>query len=88
MRLQTTTLARLTSFMLGAAWALVLVGAFSAFFSFVKINLLFALLSAFLGAMPGLLIVLFLEYLMLKSEKLAEMKEQTKLMQDIVKKLQ
>ena len=74
--------------MLGAAWAVVLIGALGAFLSFFKTNLFFAFLSGFLGAMPGLLIVLFLEYLMLKSEKLAEMKEQTKLMQDIVKKLQ
>ena len=74
--------------MLGAAWALVLVGALSAFFSFLKINLFFAVLSAFLGAMPGLLIVLFLEYLMLKSEKLAEMKKQTVVMQEIAKEIE
>ncbi len=74
--------------MLGAAWALTLIGALSAFFSFLKINLFFAVLSTFLGAIPGLLIVLFLEYLMLKSEKLAEMKKQTRLMQDIARKLQ
>jgi len=74
--------------MLGAAWALVLLGALSAFLSFVKTNLLFALLSAFMGAMPGLLIVLFLEYLMLKSEKLAEMKKQTLVIQKIAKKIE
>ena len=70
--------------MLGGAWAIVLIGATSAFISFLKINLFIAILSAFLGAMPGLLIVLFLEYLVLKSEKLAEMKRQTALMQQIL----
>ncbi len=70
--------------MLGGAWAIVLIGAISAFTSFLKINLFIAILSAFLGAMPGLLIVLFLEYLVLKSEKLAEMKKQTALIKQML----
>ena len=71
--------------MFGAAWAVVLIGALSTFSSFLKINLFIAVLSAFIGAAPGLLIVLFLEYLVLKSEKLAEMKKQTALMEQMLK---
>jgi len=73
--------------MLGGAWAIVLIGATSAFIFFLKINLFIAILSAFLGAMPGLLIVLFLEYLVLKSEKLAEMEKQTALMQKMLENI-
>ena len=87
MRLKTTTLSRLTNVMLGAAWAIALIGALSAFSSFLKINLFIAILSAFMGAVPGLLIVLFLEYLLLKSEKLAEMQKQTALMREILELL-
>ncbi len=73
--------------MLGGAWAIVLIGATSVSIFFLKINLFIAILSAFLGAMPGLLIVLFLEYLVLKSEKLAEMEKQTALMQKILENI-
>lgn len=73
--------------MLGAAWAIALIGALSAFSSFLKINLFVAVLSAFMGAVPGLLIVLFLEYLLLKSEKLAEMRKQTALIGKILETL-
>jgi len=84
MRLKTTTLSQLVNFLLGVAWAIVVIGAVSTFLSFLKINLFIAMLSAILGAVPGLLMVLFLEYLILKSEKLEELKKQT----DLLKKLQ
>jgi len=86
-RLKTDTLAKLTNLMLGAAWAIVLIGMISAFTSFIKINLFAAVLSAFIGAFPGLLIVLFLEYLMLKSEKLKEMQKQTAYLKEILEKM-
>lgn len=80
MRLKTHILSRLVNFLLGVAWAIVVIGAISTFFYFLKVNFLIAILSAILGAVPGLLIVLFLEYLMLKSEKLEELKKQTELL--------
>jgi len=84
MRLNTTTLSQLVNFLLGVAWAIAVIGAVSVFLSFLKINFFIAMLSAVLGAVPGLLMVLFLEYLILKSEKLEELKIQT----DLLKKLQ
>ena len=84
MRLQTEILSRLTSFMLGMAWALVLVGAVSAFYASVHVNLLTALLIGLLGAVPGLLLVLFLEYLLLKLKILEEEKKTDR---DLVKNL-
>ena len=73
--------------MLGVAWAIVLVGVVSAFASFVKINLLFGIVSMILGAVPGLLMVLFLEYFILQSKKLNEMQKQTELLGKIVEKI-
>ena len=84
MRLKTTILSQLVNFLLGVAWAIAVIGAASAFLSFLKINFFIAILSTILGAVPGLLMVLFLEYLILKSEKLEELKIQT----DLLKKLQ
>ncbi|HIP61186.1 MAG TPA: hypothetical protein EYG98_01365 [Sulfurovum sp.] len=84
MRLKTTTLSQLVNFLLGIAWAIAVIGAVSTFLSFLKINFFIAILSTILGAVPGLLMVLFLEYLILKSEKLEELKKQT----DLLKKLQ
>jgi len=83
MRLKRTTLSALMSFLLGAGWGLALIGALSAFFSFFHAGILIALLSAVLGALPGLLMVVFLEYLLLKNEILHEMKHQTRLLEEI-----
>jgi hypothetical protein len=58
-------------------------GALGMFFSFVSISFFLALLSAVFGAIPGLLMVVFLEYLLLKSEMLAQMKHQTRLLEKI-----
>ncbi len=40
-------------------------------------------LAAIFGAVPGLLIVVFLEYLLLKNEWLSEIKRQTRLLERI-----
>jgi hypothetical protein len=83
MRLKRSSLSALTSFLLGAGWGIALMGALGMFFSFVSISFFLALLSAVFGAIPGLLMVVFLEYLLLKSEMLAQMKHQTRLLEKI-----
>lgn len=83
MRLKKTTLSFLISFLLGAGWGIALIGAVSMFFSFFHVSIFLALLSSVLGALPGLILVVFLEYLLLKSEMLAEMKHQTRLLEKI-----
>jgi len=83
MRLKKTTLSALMSFLLGAGWGLALIGALSSFFSFLHAGILIALLSAVLGALPGLLMVVFLEYLLLKNEILSELKRQSRLLEEI-----
>jgi hypothetical protein len=85
MRLKTTSLSRLTNFLLGAAWAIALIGAVTTFKSFfIDHNFIIAILSAMIGSIPGLLIVIFLEHLFIKSEKLEELKKQTKLLEQLV----
>jgi uncharacterized RDD family membrane protein YckC len=71
------------SFLLGAGWGIALVGAVSFFFSFLYSGFFFALLSAVLGALPGLVLVVFLEYFVLKSDMLDEMRRQTRLLEKI-----
>ncbi len=83
MRLKKTTLSALMSFLLGAGWGLALIGALSSFLSFFHAGILIALLAAVLGALPGLLMVVFLEYLLLKNEILSELKRQSRLLEEI-----
>ena len=82
-RLRPTALSRLSSLLLGAALALVVVGALSAFASFSSDNLLIALFAALVGTFPGLLLVLLLEYLLLQSQKLQEIQKQRRLLEEI-----
>ncbi len=83
MRLKKTTLSSLISFLLGTGWGMAVIGALSMFFSFAPASIFVAFLAAILGALPGLLLVVFLEYLLLKSEMLAEMKRQTHLLEQM-----
>jgi len=59
------------------------VGALSAFFSFLPSHFLLGLLAAVFGAVPGLILVVFLEYLLLKSEILLQLKQQTRLLEQM-----
>ena len=83
MRLKKNTLSALMSFLLGAGWGVAVIGALSMFLSFWHAGFVIALLSAILGSLPGLLMVVFLEYLLLKNEILHEMKRQTRLLEEI-----
>jgi len=83
MRLNPPALSSLVSFLLGAGWGIALIGALVAFFAFLKVGLLFAFLAAILATIPGLLIVVFLEYMLLKSDILSQMKQQTKFLEEI-----
>jgi len=84
MRLKKTTLSSLVSFLIGVGWGIALVGALSFFFSFIHISFFAALLSALLGMLPGLLLVVFLEYMLIKSETLSELKHQSHLLEELV----
>ncbi|MCF6205678.1 MAG: hypothetical protein L3J47_02120 [Sulfurovum sp.] len=74
------------NFLLGVAWAMMLIGALTSFLSFYQSSILFAIVSALIGAIPGLLGVLLLEYFITDKEKLAELKKQTALLEKLVDK--
>ena len=84
MRFESRTLGFVINFLLGVAWAMMLLGAFTSFFSFYDSNLLLAVISAVIGAIPGLLGVLVLEYFITDKEKLAELKKQTALLEKLL----
>jgi len=84
MRLEDRSLGFIINFLLGVAWAFVLIGAVTSFLSFYPTNLFFAIISAFIGALPGLIGILFLEHIMTNKEKHEELKKQTQLLEELV----
>jgi len=83
MRFETRTLGFVINFLLGVVWAVMLIGALTSFLSFYESSILFAVISALIGATPGLLGVLALEYFITDKEKLSELKKQTKLLEKL-----
>ena len=88
MRLRESTLGVVVNFLLGVAWALVLVGAVYTFFSFLKIGFFTAVIMAFFGALPGLFLIALLEYLIIGAERLDESRKQTELLKKILSRLE
>ena len=84
MRLEDRSLSFIINFLIGVAWAAVLIGAVTSFLSFYSTSLLFAIISAFIGALPGLIGILLLEYIITNREKHEELKKQTELLQQIL----
>ena len=88
MRLENGPLGFVINFLLGVSWAVMLIGAATSFLSFYHDSFLFAIVSALIGAIPGLIAVVLLEYFITDKEKLDELKKQTRLLEEIEKKLQ
>ena len=86
MRLNSPLLSLLINFLLGASWAFALLGAATLFFLFLHVGLFYSLFGSFLGALPGLFMVLLIEYFLMREEKLDELKKQTKLLEELVAK--
>lgn len=84
MRLSSPLLSLLINFLLGASWAFALIGAATVFFSFIDFSFFYAVFGAFLGALPGLFMVVLLEYFLMREEKLQELRKQTKLLEELV----
>lgn len=76
---------KLLSLLLGAAWALVVVGATTFFLSLYHFGIIVALLGAFIGALIGLFFVVLFEIAQIQIDKLKELKKQTQLLQLLVK---
>ena len=84
MRLKESSLGFIINFLLGVAWAFVLIGAVTSFLAFYSTNLFFAIISAFIGALPGFIGILLLEYMITNKEKHEELKKQTQLLEELV----
>ena len=85
MRLEDKYLSFVVNFLLGVAWASVIIGVVTSFLSLYHNSIFLALFSAFLGAIPGLVFVLLLEVVIKNKEKYLELKKQTKLLQALLK---
>jgi hypothetical protein len=86
MKLSTPLLSYLGNFLLGASWAFTFLGAFTLFFIFLQIGIFYSILGTLLGALPGLFLILLLEYFLMREEKLNELKKQTRLLEELVAK--
>ena len=76
----------LVSFMQGASWGVVIVGAYLFFTLFYPFGLIVALIGGFFGATIGLFMVVFFEMAHTQEEALVEAKEQTKLLRELLDK--
>ncbi len=77
----------LIGFLLGAAWALVLLGAAFLFWSFLPFGLVIAFMAGIVGSLFGLLFVVLLEVASLQFEKFRELKRQRELLETIASAL-
>ena len=85
MRLKDKPLSFVVNFLLGVAWAAAFLGAITSFLSFYDENILWALLSAFVGALPGMVAILLLEHFITSKEKHLELQIQTDLLKQLLK---
>ena len=79
---------KILSFMQGASWGAVVIGAYLFFNLFFPLGLLFGLLGALMGAGIGLILVFFFEMAHLKLQIFKESREHTKLLKKIAKDLE
>ena len=83
MRLEDRPLNFIVNFLLGVSWASLFLGAITSFLSFYEDTFFFALVSAFIAALPGMIGILALEHFITNKEKLYELKKQTKLLEKL-----
>ena len=84
MRLQNGPLSFVVNFLLGVAWASVLLGAVTSFLTFYQIGIFLGIVSAFIGTLPGLISVLLLEHIITAKERHLELKKQTELLEKLL----
>jgi len=75
---------KILSFMQGASWGVVIIGAYLFFALFYPLGLIMALIGAFFGATIGLFMVIFFEMAHLKLAIYKEKQEHTKLLKRMV----
>ncbi|MCF6331397.1 MAG: hypothetical protein L3I99_07630 [Sulfurimonas sp.] len=74
---------KITSFLLGASWAIVFFGAIITFKTFLFLGLAVTIFLTLLFIIISLFMILVLDAFAVNREKLQEVKKQTKLLEDI-----
>jgi len=87
MRLSSKTLTVLLNILLGSSWALAFIGALNAILHHAVNGWLYAIASAMIWALPGLLGVVLLEYLFRAFDRYDELRKQTRLLEEILNEL-
>lgn len=85
MRLQNGPLSFVVNFLLGVAWASVLLGAVTSFLSFYQISIFLGIISAVMGAVPGMVLVVLLEHVITAKERHLELQKQTALLEKLLR---
>jgi len=88
MRLEDKSLTFVVNFLLGVAWASVIIGVVSSFLSTYGDSFFTVIFATFIGAIPGLVAVLFIEIIITQKEKHLELKKQTLLLQKLLQREQ
>ena len=86
MRLSSSMLSFVGSFLLGISWAWLFLGAFFAFNFFLPMHFILALLAGVFGAIPGMIAILLLEHIFTTQAHYREAKKQTKLLEALLAK--
>lgn len=84
MRLQNGPLSFVVNFLLGVAWASVLLGAVTSFLSFYQVSIFLGIVSAVIGVLPGMVLVLVLEHVITAKERHLELQKQTALLEALL----
>lgn len=84
MRLQNGPLSFVVNFLLGVAWASVLLGVVTSFLSFYQASIFLGIISALMGAVPGMLLVVVLEHVITAKERHLELQKQTALLEKLL----
>jgi len=84
MRLENKSLGFVVNFLLGVAWASVLLGAFISALLVYQNSYFYILFSVIIGMIPGMVGVLFLEYFITLKETYSELQKQTKLLEKLI----
>ena len=87
MRLKDHLISAIINILLGVAWAFTLIASLSAFFTHYHNGIFYALASAIVWTIPGLVSVLLLEYILAGFARLEESRKQTILLEEILKEL-
>ena len=84
MRLENKSLGFVVNFLLGVAWASALLGAVTSFLALYQISIFLGIISAVMGAVPGMVLVVLLEHVITAKERQLELQKQTALLEKLL----